>query len=393
MYCLKIKLVGCDENLVPHIRREILNQRGIVDGEFADVSRAVREVRLNEKDQCLFVMHVRSTEDLPSLKLLSGTFVGRPILALVEAAHDSALVLKAMRAGARQVVMLPLTAEDFCEALDCIAVQYADTASRAKTIAVAGATGGCGNTTIAVNLAYEIALLEQVPCLLVELALRMGVLAAHLDVRPRYTTSDVLVDPDRMDSYVIQQALTPIAENFSILPGPYDSIKPGTISAEGATKLIEFTRHLAEVVVLDVPCTFDDLYFQSLSAADLVVLIVEQKVSSVRGARMVCESLTEHRPYIVVNRYDPGVEGFSADRLRELLHPRDLWTVAADPVVVAAANNGRPLRLQDRRSRALTDVDKLVRELFPKGVQSDRVEPPPTLLGRLGRALSFSHGG
>ena len=66
-------------------------------------------------------------------------------------------------------------------------------------------------------------------------------------------------------------------------------------------KLIELSRHLAEVVVLDVPCSYDELFFRSLSAADVVVLVVEQKVSSVRGARMVCETLTEHRPYVVVN--------------------------------------------------------------------------------------------
>ena len=132
----------------------------------------------------MFIVYVDSDEELAQLRRLSGTFVGRPIIALVNPDRDGSMILKAMRAGALQVVPLPLRREDFGAAMDCIAVQFGLARGRAKTIAVAGTTGGCGTTTIALNLAYELAYLKQVNCILMELSLRMGVLASHLDVQP-----------------------------------------------------------------------------------------------------------------------------------------------------------------------------------------------------------------
>jgi pilus assembly protein CpaE len=390
VYSLNIVLIGGDESVLPHVRREALNHGATIDAEFSDLPSALNELGTNTDKSRLFIVYVDSGDELTQLKRLSSTFVGRPIIALVNPDKDGSMILKAMRAGALQVVILPLRREDFGAALDCIAVQFGLARGRAKTIAVAGATGGCGATTIALNLAYELAYLKQVNCILMELSLRMGVLASQLDVQPRYTTSDLLFDMDNVDSYAVNQALTRIADNFSILPGPYQTIEPGVIQAANVLKLIDFAGHLAEVVVLDVPCTFDELYFKSLSAADKVVLVTQQKVSSIRGAQMVCNALPDLRPALVVNRYDPKLSGFSADRLRSLLKCPELTTVANDTVVGAAADHGRPLRLQGPRSRVLADIGKLVEDLAPKEFEPKRRTECLTILGRLRRALSLT---
>jgi pilus assembly protein CpaE len=392
MACLNIVLIGGDESVLPHVRREALNHGATIAAEYTDLASALKVLEPDADKTRLFIVYVDSSEDLAQLKRLSGIFVGRPIIALVHSDRDGSMILKAMRAGALQVVPLPLRREDFGAALDCIAVQFGMARGRAKTIAVAGATGGCGTTTIALNLAYELAYRKQLNCILMELSLRMGVLASHLDVQPRYTTSDLLFDLNKVDSYAVNQALTKIADNFSILPGPYQTIEPGAIQPADVLKLIDVAGHLAEVLVLDVPCTFDDLYFKPLSAADKVVLVTQQKVSSIRGAQMVCNALPDLRPTIVVNRYDPNMAGFSADRLRTLLKGTGLTTVANDPVVGAAADHGRPLRLQGRRSRALADVGNLVEDLAPREFEPKRRTDRLTILGRLGRALSLSKG-
>ena len=183
-----------------------------------------------------------------------------------------------------------------------------------------------------------------------ELSLRMGVLASQLDVQPRFTTSDLLSD-QCMDGDTLKQSLTPIIENLSILSGPYQSIEPINVKSERVLGLIELATHLAEVVVVDVPCTFDDLYFESLSAADAFVLVTQQKVSSIRGVQMVCDALPELPVIVVVNRYDPKTQGFTAERLRTLLKCPGLLTVADDPQVYTAGDQGQPLRLAAPRSK------------------------------------------
>ena len=46
------------------------------------------------------------------------------------------------------------------------------------------------------------------------------------------------------------------------------------------------------VALFDVPCTYDDMYFETLAIADQVVLVGEQKIPSIRTLKLVCEALT-----------------------------------------------------------------------------------------------------
>ena len=390
MYRLNIVLIGDDESVMPHVRREVLNQWGVVDAQFADISSALSGVWLEADASRLFIVHVTNKSELAQLKRLGGTFVGRPIIAIVDPAKDASILVSAMRAGAAQVVPLPLQPEDFAAAMDCIAVQSGLKSTRARSFAVVGALGGCGTTSVAMNLAYEIAFLKHVHCILVELAVRFGVLANLLDVQPKRTISNLLADLDRLDSHLVREALTEIADNFFLLPGPYEEIAATSPTPDEVFRILSFTDPLAEAVVLDVPCTYDDLYFRALSEADKIVLVCEQKVSSIRGAQMVCETLGNIQPLIVINRYDPKMTGFTAERIGDLLRVPEVYSIGNDPSIAAAANSGWPLRLQAPHSMSLAQIDDLVELLLPSvGQQHDPVEKS-SLLGRLGRVLSLS---
>src|SRR5712692_7849016 len=161
MYPLKVILIGSDDNLMPRVRRELLNKSADREAEYPDVGSTIADLRPAPGDSRLFIVHLKSPLELAQLKRLNGTFIGKPIVALVEG-KDPSILIGAMRAGAAQVVPLPLQPDDFQAALDCIPVQFSQTSNQTRVIAVSGVTGGCGSTTIALNLAYEIAYLGQV---------------------------------------------------------------------------------------------------------------------------------------------------------------------------------------------------------------------------------------
>src|SRR5262249_32621736 len=155
-------------------------------------------------------------------------------------------------------------------------------------------------------------------------------LPLYLNVEPRLTTHDLLRDIHRLDLYLIQQALTPIVDRFHILAGPYHTLSPLAVPPADVLLLVGCLRQLADIVVLDVPCTYDVLYFDTLKSADQVVLVAEQKVPSVRALQMVHGSLVDKPHHLLLNRYDPNLPGFGVDRLKTMLHSKELMTIASD---------------------------------------------------------------
>jgi len=369
MYPLNVTLIGCQDSLQRNVLSMLINQQANLDGQYADVDSAVVALRDDPNGPRLFIMHVPDSYMLPKLRQLVGVFVGQPVLALVDAMMDPQVLLGAMRSGASQVVPLPIQPEDFGAAMDCIAQQFGTVTTTSQAIAVSGVTGGCGATALSVNIAYEIATQFNQQVILSELSLQIGKLAAYLDLNPEHTTFDLLNDSDRLDPQMLQRSLTRVGERLDVLVGEYRAITPISTTPAAVIRLVDYARSLSNVAVFDVPCTYDDLYFETLAVADQVVLVGEQKIPSIRTLKLVCEALNRiegvRKLHIVINRYDPRMPGFGADRLKALLEVTELLTVCNDYAsVMASINHGRPLRQEAPKSPALADMDNLVHALL-----------------------------
>jgi pilus assembly protein CpaE len=392
MYPLPVLLIGNDREVVPHVRQALLNHQAEPKGEFRDLESLLAKRDVAKDQVYLCVVHVTGAGELERLQRLTATYAGAPVLALV-GSRDSGMIIKAMRAGATQVVPLPLQAEDFKEALDCISLQFGR-ARATRIIAFSGTTGGCGVTTAALNFAYELAHQFHKQTVLVECALQMGMLEAYLDANPRYTIRDLL-DYENLDSHAVQQALTPIADNFHILTGPR-KVKPRPSAGKTSlSQIIELTRVLAEIVVVDLPPTLDEGYFKILMNADQVHLLFEQKIPSIRNVQMILDVLPQQQVakscQLVINRYDPRVPGFTAKDMEKLLRASNIQTIASDPVGIdAAANQGRPLRLEAPRSAALADIGRLVQAVVGAPESSSETANGSGIVKKLMRGLCLA---
>jgi pilus assembly protein CpaE len=390
MYSIRVNLIGCDDRILPGPARDTLEHWAIIEGSFPNVLAVQKNVLETEGDMRMFVMHVASAEDVAELKRLNTSFPRYPILAIVDATADQTLVLKSMRAGALQVVHPPVCPHDLQEALDCISTKFDDLSTLAQVITVTGSVGGCGTTAMAINLAHELAAQTKQRCILMELALRKGSLANNLDITPRYTTTDLISEIHRVDSRILQGALTEVTENLFALVGPYETIQTDCGNVDAAMQLVQLARHLASWLVLDVPSTYDDAFFRSLQVADKIVLVTDQTVAGLRGAQMICDSLENRRPVVVVNRYNAKTGGLSEDRIRRFLPDCELAMIGRDPAVVESQNCGQPLRVHSKRSPVLDDIEALVRKLTPDATAAKGETANQSIFNRLGRALSLS---
>lgn len=389
MYPLNVVLVGATETMLIDVRRELDGLSAAVEAEYSDVANALTGLAGMPHHKRLVIVHLSPRESFKSLERLVETFPGQPLLALVDADHDGASVLQAMRAGATQVVPAPVDAGDFRAALHRIAVQYGQPVSDATIIAVSGVSEGCGATTVAVNLAAEIARVHRQPTILVELAPHLGRLASsYLNIEPRFTLHDLLSDVDRLDLESVRRALTRVAENFLVLAGPYEAIVPASPTPESVARLLQLLRQLGSVLIIDMPYTFDTLYFETLALAHRLVLVTDQKVPSLHALKLLLETLVKREttgtPQVVVNRYDASLEAFSVKHIKELLPLPGVMTIANDYVsLTASANEGQPLAQSAPACRPLRDIDRLAVALLGPPPAADAKKPAGSILSRL----------
>lgn len=397
MYPLQILLVNCPDTWRGHVRRELGNHRALVKAEFRDVVSVLQRFYQNDADQhFLMVMYIRNADELPQLQRLSAAFPNQPILALRDRDSDQSLFLGALRAGAAFAVPVPLDREDLGTALNWIARQFGYTPPESRVVAVAGVNGGCGATSVALNLAYEIGCKNKT-CLLIELAQRMGMLATCLHLDPKHTILDAFAEGDNLDLEVLRNVLTVVNDQFAVLPGPQQAIHTPHVPPAEVLRVLTYARPLADVIVVDVFCTYDDLYFDVLAAADHIVLLWEQKIPSARALQMVRDALHRrqippNRVTLVLNRYDPRMPGFGMADLQKLLGVRDVRTIANDWAAMSEAlNAGRPLRLQAPKSRALADISALADEVLGlKKAPQPAAHETTNLFGRMVRAFGLT---
>jgi pilus assembly protein CpaE len=379
MYPLRAILVGHPEAESAAIRGALANLAVIVDAEFTDADKVIRNRGSLVQSKYLFVASVNAASDLDQIRRLLRAFPGNPILALLNQDSDVQGLLTTQRAGAIQIAFKPLQSDDLQAALETIALQLGINAAGSKVIVVCGVTEGAGATSLAVNLANEIATVLQIDCVLAELSQGMGNLASYLDLEPRITTRDLLADAAALELPRVKQALSKVSDHLRALAGPYR--EPSTLapSSVRVLQLIGHLRRLADAVVLDMPYDFGQTYLSAFTASDEILLMGEQTVPSVHDLRVVRDSLekgtVDAKRHYVISRFDSSDDQFSTNRLKDIFQTDHIWPVSNDRLAFRSAmNEGKTLRGMSSRSAAVRDVEQLAAALF--GLNKPTPEPP-----------------
>jgi pilus assembly protein CpaE len=367
MYPLQVLLIGCANQVLPDLRRELSNLSVRIEGEFVDAPACLEYLLANPATDRLFIIQA-NTAEIEQLERLNESTSGQPILALVDPAKDPSLMLRTMRAGAAQVVRLPLQSDDLRTAVLRIAIQFGHPASKSRVIAVLGAAEGCGATTIALNLASEIGRLRNSLCIVAESAISFGRLAHYLDIAPPVTIGDLLEDFDGLDTERVRRALTKVDEHLRVLVGAYRSITPQQLSPESVSKLIECAKRLAEFIVIDARSVCDSFDFERLSQIQQLVLVTQPTFSSLQNLKLILDALVERRcmaeKFVVMNQYR-GESDCTPRGIADALGLPIVYTVDYDFAAVRAAENaGKTLRAVASRSRPLAEITALAKAVL-----------------------------
>jgi pilus assembly protein CpaE len=394
VYPLDVILIGCGDDVAPHVRRELTGIGATVEFEFQDVSHALDALRSSKGKRRVLILRLEPFESFDDLGRLCHALPDCPAVVLMDSSGDDRIQLNSsflsvMRLGVSQIVGLPLNPHDFNTALKRIAERSAPPASdRSRVFAVAGVTGGCGATSLAINLGQEIAHLWKKRCILVDLSLKLGAAASHLNIEPTHSLNDLIRQKARLDEPSIRKFLIRINENYDLLPGPDRLVAGQVYSSADVLQLIDRLKPFCDVLVLDLPCTYDDFYFEVLKSADHVILVGEPKVPSMRALKLVHQMVgrgrTGETEHLVINRFDENAGSLSSGLLARILGANKFHTIPQDLSAFSdAENRGCTLRQSALHSAALAEIGTLARHLVEGNGSNKETIPHPSLTKRL----------
>jgi pilus assembly protein CpaE len=286
---------------------------------------------------------------------------------------DGNLILRAMRAGAKEFLTQPLRTEDLAAALQRVSRQrFGNTTKGGRgcvVIAVTGATGGVGTTSLAVNLGCALATDSAHSVVLLDLDLCLGDADVFLDTIPEYTLSDVSQNIGRLDLTLLKRSLTKHDTGLYLLPRPVQLEDSRHITTDELTRVIGLLKASFTHVIIDTSKSYSPLDMQALKEADAVLLVTQLDLPCLRNIVRLMASFKEsgnldEKVKIVVNRVGYGTGQISLRKAQETIGREIFWQIPNDyRVMVEVRNNGVPLVQHAPRAAITQSIAQLADSL------------------------------
>jgi pilus assembly protein CpaE len=345
----------------------------------------------------------------PALKMIEKLSVECPATAIISAVRDASpdLILRSMRAGAREFLRLPIGRDELKTVLDRTAefcsVQVDAPKKKGRMIAVFSSKGGCGTSFIATNLATAM----RAPTVLVDLNLQAGDLPLFLGVDPKYSIADLVENRARLDDELLARYITPHSSTLSLLAAPKEADSADDIEPEHVFEALEKLRERYDYVVLDPQHTFDAITLAALDQADDIVFVLTLDIPSLRSAQRALEifdrlGYARSKVRIIVNRWSKQIE-LDLQQVERYLHEKVAGFVTSDyQTAVNSINLGQPLVQSEPNSKISVEIKKIAaaltgnpgaaieqpaprRKLFGSFLRRERPQPSLELKATIGK--------
>lgn len=299
---------------------------------------------------------------LPLIEVVRELTVAQPDLGLVMIVAEGSpqLLRSGMQAGARDVLAPPIGLEQLESSVMAAAAWTHAVRRRAardadgelvgvgRVVAVVGAKGGVGTTTIATHLALAARELSEASVSLVEYDLQAGDLRAFLDLPYRRSVVDLVPVADELTSRHLQESLYTHASGMRVLLAPQEGEQAEEVKASAARNILTAIRTREDLTVVDAGATLTEASAIAAEMADTVLIVSTPDVISLRGVTRLCSlwdrlKIAPAEVAVLLNRTSRKLE-VQPDLARRVVPVPVLETnVPADFFSLeAAANTGIP---------------------------------------------------
>ena len=283
---------------------------------------------------------------------------------------DGQLILKTIRAGAKEFLPFPCELEELHVALERVlqskyGIGTDGRARGCRIITIAGATGGVGCTSIAVNIGCNLAARPENTVALVDLDLALGDADVFLDTIPDYSLVDVTENVARLDYHLLRKSLTKHSSGLYLLPRPVQLQDLELITPDSLRKVCGLLRASFSHIVMDVSKSYSQVDLTAMELSNEIVLIVQLDLPCLRNMVRLLMSLQQmdnirDKVKVVVNRVGLESGQISLKKARETIGREVFFQIPNDyRTMVEMRNNGQSLIEQAPKAAITLAVQQL----------------------------------
>lgn len=361
---LSVALIGPEDVRRAAVANSLVGSQARVTREFASYPGLDDVPKLLDSNYDVVIVELDSDPE-HALDLVENICVASSITVMIYSGRsDSAMLVRCMRAGAREFMTLPIAPGAMDEALVRAMVRRPvarpDKKIDGKLFVFIGAKGGSGTTTVASNFAVSAAQESGESALLIDLNLPIGDAALGLGIRAQFSTANALENAGRLDANFLSKLLTQHTSGLSVLAAPddYTSIQ---VTAEAVERLLAVARQNFSNVIVDAGSSFRPADRALIDMATTVYLVAQVSVSELRNSnRLIAEFHKTYgrKPEVVLNRFTPSSLGIGEKEIEKALNHELRWKIPGDfGAARRAQNTANALVLED------SPISRVIRQM------------------------------
>jgi pilus assembly protein CpaE len=209
--------------------------------------------------------------------------------------NDVLLYRELMRRGVSEYLISPVGPIDVVRAI-CHLYSSPDAKPVGRVVAVVGAKGGVGSSTVAHNVAWSVARDLKLDTVVADLDLAFGTAGLDYNQDPPQGIADAVFSPDRIDSGFIDRLLSKCADHLSLLAAPATLDRVYDFGEEAFDAIIDTLRTSVPCIVLDVPHHWSAWAKRLLTGADDILIVAAPDLANLRNAKNLLDLLKASRP-------------------------------------------------------------------------------------------------
>jgi pilus assembly protein CpaE len=261
--------------------------------------------------------------------------------------NDVKLYRELVRRGVSDYLIAPVSTLQIVRAV-CGLFSAPDAKPVGRVIAVVGAKGGVGASTVAHNIAFSISHDLALDAVVTDLDLAFGTAGLDFNQDPPQGIAEAVFSPDRIDTAFVDRLLAKCTDHLSLLAAPATLDRVYDFGADAFDSIFDSLRATVPCVVVDVPHQWTGWSKQTLISADDILIVAAPDLANLRNTKNLYDLLKGARPNDRLPRYCLNQVGvpkrpeIKAADFAKALEDEPVAIIPFEPQVFgAAANNGQ----------------------------------------------------